>query len=335
MSAVRAASTRPARLTGYAWLSIATALATIGLKALAFAMTGSVGLLSDALESVVNLVAAAMVLVTLAIAARPADDQHLYGHSKAEYFSAGAEGLMILVAAGAIVVSAATRLAHPRSLSQVGAGLVVTVVAAVVNGVVATVLLRAGRRHRSITLTADGRHLLTDVWTSAGVVLGVGAVGLTGWDRLDPVVALAVGVNIVVAGWRLVRHSIGGLMDAALPAAERAAIEDVLAEYNRREGILFHALRTREAGARRFVSVHVLVPGAWTVQAGHDLLERLEADLDRALGGAQVFTHLEPVEDPVSWADGGDHPEWRDGNRTNGLDGTKVPPPAAGGPASN
>jgi len=303
----------PRSLAGFAWLSIAAALSTIALKTAAFALTGSVGLLSDAMESVVNLVAAVVALVALTIAGRPADDQHQYGHSKAEYFSAGAEGLMILVAAAAIVASATGRLLHPRPLAQVGVGVAVSVVAAAVNGAVAYVLLRAGRRHRSITLTADGRHLLTDVWTSAGVVFGVTAVALTGWDRLDPLIALGVGVNIVVSGWRLVRHSVGGLMDTALSPDDHAAIDVVLRGYRQGEGIRFHALRTREAGARRFVSVHVLVPGSWTVQAGHDLLERLEADLRDALGGAQVFTHLEPVEDPASWADGGDHPEGRPG----------------------
>jgi cation diffusion facilitator family transporter len=298
-------------LVRFVWLSIVAALSTIALKTAAFALTGSVGLLSDAMESVVNLVAAVVALVALTIAARPADEQHQYGHSKAEYFSAGAEGLMILVAAAAIIASATSRLIHPRPLTQVGVGVAVSVVAAAVNGAVAYVLLRAGRRHRSITLTADGRHLLTDVWTSVGVVFGVTAVALTGWHRLDPLVALGVGVNIVVSGWRLVRHSVGGLMDSALPPDDHAAIEVVLRGYRQAEGIQFHALRTREAGARRFVSVHVLVPGSWTVQAGHDLLERLEADLRVALGGAQVFTHLEPLEDPVSWADGGDHPEGR------------------------
>lgn len=301
------APTRP--LTRFAWLSIAAACSTIALKTAAFALTGSVGLLSDAMESVVNLVAAVVAMVALTIAARPADEHHPYGHSKAEYFSAGAEGLMIAVAAAAIVWSAVARFVHPRPLSQVGVGLAVSVIAAAVNGAVAFVLLRAGRRHRSITLLADGRHLLTDVWTSAGVVFGVGAVAVTGWERLDPLVALAVGVNIVVAGWRLMRRSVLGLMDTALPAADSAAIEAVLRAYRQEEGVEFHALRTREAGVRRFVSVHVLVPGSWTVQAGHDLLERLEADLRDAVDGASVFTHLEPVEDPVSWSDGGDHPE--------------------------
>jgi cation diffusion facilitator family transporter len=298
-------------LTRFALLSMAAAVATIALKTTAFAITGSVGLLSDALESGVNLVAAVGAFVALTIAARPADEHHHYGHSKAEYFSAGVEGMMILVAATGIVVSATGRFLSPRALDNVGPGLAVSVVAAAVNGVVARVLLRAGRRHRSITLTADGRHLMTDVWTSAGVVIGVAAVGITGWERMDPLVAMAVGVNIVVTGWQLLRRSIGGLMDSALSEPDRRAIEEVLARYREVEGIRFHALRTRDAGARRFVSVHVLVPGAWTVQAGHDLLERLEADLDAALGGVAVFTHLEPVEDPASWADGRDHPEGR------------------------
>ncbi len=299
----------PVDLTRFAWLSIAAALATIALKTVAFALTDSVGMLSDALESGVNLVAAVVVLVVLHVAARPADDRHYYGHSKAEYFSAGVEGAMILVAAAAIVVSATGRFLHPRPLDQIGPGLAVSLIAAALNGAVAAVLLRVGRQHRSITLTADGRHLLTDVWTSAGVVVGVVAVAATGWQRIDPLVAFGVGANIVVSGWRLIRRSIGGLMDTALPDTDHETIEAVLARYRHDEGIRFHALRTREAGARRFVSVHVLVPGSWTVQVGHDLLERLETDLDRALGGADVFTHLEPVEDPASWADGRDHPE--------------------------
>jgi cation diffusion facilitator family transporter len=298
-------------LTRFGWLSIAAAVATIALKTAAYAVTGSVGLLSDALESGVNLVAAVGALIALAVAARPADDHHHYGHSKAEYFSVGIEGAMVLVAAAGILVYATDRFLHPRPLQSVGPGLAVAVAAAALNGAVAVILVRAGSRHRSIALTGDGRHLLTDVWTTAGVVVGVAAVGLTGWERLDPVVAMAVGVNIVVTGWRLLRRSVGGLMDTALPEAERRAIEAVLNRYRAGEGVDFHALRTRDAGARRFVSVHVLVPGGWTVKAGHDLAGRLEADLDEALGGAAVCTHLEPIEDPASWADGWDHPEGR------------------------
>lgn len=296
-------------LRRYAWLSIAAAVATIALKSMAFAITGSVGLLSDAMESIVNLVAAVVALVALAIAARPADQEHLYGHSKAEYISAAVEGAMILVAAGAILVSAAGRLLQPQLLEHVGPGLAVSVLAAALNGAVARVLLRAGRQHRSITLAADGQHLMTDVWTSAGVVMGVGAVAVTGWERLDPLIAIAVGANIVVAGWRLISRSVGGLMDRALPAADHETIDAVLDRYRTEEGVRFHALRSREAGSRRFVSVHVLVPGAWTVKAGHDLLERLEADLDAGLDGATVFTHMEPLEDPASYADGRGHPE--------------------------
>lgn len=290
-------------LTRYAWLSIAAAVTTIGLKAGAYLLTGSVGLLSDALESVVNLVAGVVALVALRVAARPPDPSHEFGHGKAEYFSAVAEATMILGAAGAIVVTATQRLLHPRALQQVGVGLAVSMVAAGVNLAVALVLRAAGRRHRSLTLAADARHLLTDVWTSVGVLAGVVLVAATGFERLDPIVALAVGANIVLAGGTLVRHSVRGLMDAALPAEDRAALDAVLARFSAETGVQYHALRTRESGARRFVSLHVLVPGEWTVQQGHDLAERLEQELVAALPGATAFTHVEPVEDPASWSD--------------------------------
>lgn len=293
---------RPATLVRFAWLSVAAAVVTIALKTGAFFLTRSVGLLSDALESVVNLVAALVAVLALRVADRPPDQAHHYGHGKAEYFSAAVEGLMIVVAAGLIVVSATQRFLHPRPLERLGVGLAVSAVAALVNLAVAVVLLRVGRRHRSIALTADGRHLLTDVWTSAGVLVGVGGVAVTGWERLDPVVAVLVGVNIVVTGVGLLRHSTSGLMDSALPTGDQAAIEAVLDRYRSGE-VAFHALRTRVAGRHRFVSVHVLVPGAWTVQRGHDLVDRLEADLAAALPGATVSTHLEPLEDPASWAD--------------------------------
>jgi cation diffusion facilitator family transporter len=293
---------RPPSLVRYAWLSLAAALATMGLKAGAAVLTGSVGLLSDALESVVNMAAAIVALVALRVADRPPDLSHHFGHGKAEYFSAVVEGVMILVAAVAVVASAVQRLLEPRPLEQLGIGLAVSVVAAGVNLAVGLVLLRTGRRYGSITLVADGRHLLTDVWTSAGVVVGVAAVALTGAVWLDPVVAIGVGVNIVVTGLLLLRASTAGLMDAALPKADHDAIEAVLDHY-RGDQLQFHALRTRQAGRHRFVSVHVLVPGSWSVQQGHDLLERLETELAAALPGATVFTHLEPLEDPASWSD--------------------------------
>jgi cation diffusion facilitator family transporter len=289
-------------LLRYAWLSIGTALLTIALKGFAWWLTASVGLLSDALESFVNLAAALFTLYALALAARPPDAEHAYGYSKAEYFASGFEGTLILVAAGLIAVAAIDRLAHPRPLEHVGIGLAVNAVAAALNLVVARVLLAAGRLHRSIALEADARHLFTDVWTSAGVIAGVAAVGATGWLWLDPALALAVAANILWSGFRLVRRSALGLMDRALPEAERRAIDAVLEAY-RAQGLEFHALRTREAAGRSFVSMHVLVPGEWTVQRGHDAVEEIEARIRAAVPAATVFTHLEPREDPASYRD--------------------------------
>jgi cation diffusion facilitator family transporter len=291
-----------APLTRFAWLSIAAALATIGLKTAAYLLTGSVGLLSDALESFVNLAGAAMALGMLTVAARPADEDHAYGHSKAEYFSSGVEGTLILVAAASIAVTAIARLIAPRPLEQLGVGLGVSLLASLVNLAVAMVLLRTGRQHGSVTLEANARHLLTDVWTSAGVLGGVGAVALTGWNVLDPVVALLVAANIVWTGAGIVRKSVLGLMDTALPPEELRALRDAL-EPHLQEGVQYHALRSRQSGARRFVSLHVLVPGGWTVQRGHDLLERIEAAIRHALPHVTVFTHLESLDDPSSWED--------------------------------
>lgn len=289
----------PHSLKRFAWLSIAAALSTIMLKTVAWWLTDSVGLLSDALESGVNLAGALMALAMLTVAAQPPDENHAFGHGKAEYFSSGFEGFLILAAALAIAVTAIERLLHPQPLAQVGVGLVVSVIASIINLATARVLLAAGREHRSITLEADARHLLTDVWTSVGVIVGVGAVALTGWLWLDPVLALLVAANIVWTGWQLIRRSASGLMDIALPPEQHAAVVATLEQY-RAEGTDYHALRTRQAGARSFVTVHILVPGAWTVQRGHDLLERLEADIRKAVPHASVLTHLEPLEDPVS-----------------------------------
>lgn len=286
----------------YAALSIGAAVLTIGLKFGAYFLTNSVGLFSDAAESVVNLLAALVALWALALAARPPDAEHTFGHSKAEYFSSGLEGALILVAAASIGTTAWSRLFHPQPLEQLGLGLGLTLVATAVNGGVALILLRAGRRLRSIALRADAHHLLTDVWTSGGVVLGVMLVQLTGWLVLDPMIALIVAANIVWAGIRLLRETGSGLLDTALPAGDQQIIAAVLAPY-KEKGILFHALRTRVAGARRFVNLHVLVPGEWTVQRGHNLCEEIESAISRALPGTNVFTHLEPLEDPVSWHD--------------------------------
>lgn len=289
-------------LKRFAWLSIAAAVATIALKALAYLLTGSVGLLSDALESFVNLAGALMAFSMLSLAARPADANHAYGHGKAEYFSSGVEGGLILIAAASIAVAAVDRLFNPRPLEQLGIGLGISVVASAINLGVGVVLMRAARQYESITLEANAHHLMTDVWTSAGVLVGVGAVALTGWLWLDPVVALAVAVNIVWTGVRIVRSSILGLMDTALPEAEQARIVDILEGYVSDE-VQYHALRTRRAGPRRFVSVHVLVPGEWTVDRGHELLERIEAELRGSLPMMSVLTHLEPLGDPAAWDD--------------------------------
>jgi cation diffusion facilitator family transporter len=289
-------------LRRYAWLSIAAAVATIALKALAYLVTGSVGLLSDALESFVNLAGALMALWMLSLAARPPDANHAYGHGKAEYFSSGVEGGLILIAAISIAVTAVERLLNPRPLEQVGLGLGVSVVASAINLGVSLVLMRAARQYDSITLKANAHHLMTDVWTSAGVLLGVGAVVLTGWLWLDPLVALAVAANIVWTGTRIVHASVQGLMDVALPQQEQDSIKAVLDRYAGEE-VHYHALRTRQSGPRRFVSVHILVPGAWSVMQGHDLVEKIEADLRAALPLVSVLTHLEPLEDPAAHAD--------------------------------
>ncbi|MCX7722587.1 MAG: cation diffusion facilitator family transporter [Verrucomicrobiae bacterium] len=289
-------------LTRYAWLSIAAAIATMTLKLVAFLVTGSVGLLSDAVESVVNLIGGLMALAMLTVAARPADENHAYGHSKAEYFASGLEGGLILVAAVGISVAAVSRLISPKPLAELGLGLAVSIFASLINLGVALLLLKVGRAENSITLEANAKHLLTDVWTSAGVVLAVGVVGITHWIVLDPIIALVVAANIVRTGVSIVKRSVSGLMDIVLSEPDQATVRRVLRNYEQM-GVQFHELRTRQAGAQKFVSVHVLVPGAWTVREGHQLLDRIEADIRRALPEAVVFTHLESLEDPCSWDD--------------------------------
>lgn len=291
-------------LTRYAWLSIAAAVSTIALKGTAWWLTGSVGLLSDAVESLVNLAGAVMALGMLTLAETPEDEGHAYGHGKAEYFSSAFEGFLIIVAAVAIAYAAIGRLLHPQALQAVVIGLIVSVAASAVNFFTARVLMAVGRERHSISLEADAHHLMTDVWTSAGVIAGVGLVWLTGWLWLDPVLALLVAANIVLTGWRLLRRSAAGLMDAALSPEQIGRIEAVLADY-RIQGLDFHALRTRQAGSRTFVTLHVLVPGHWSVQLGHEWAERIERDIRRALPHAHVTTHLEPLGDPLSMADQG------------------------------
>ena len=291
------------RIERYAWLSVAAAVATISLKTLAWWLTGSVGLLSDALESVVNLAAALLALSMLRLAASPPDADHPYGFSKAEYFSAGIEGALIVLAAAGIVWAALPRLIAPQALDMPFAGLTLTAIASGINYAVAMVLLRAGREHHSITLEADGRHLLTDVWTSAGVIVGVALVFVTGWLRLDPLVAIAVALHILWTGFGLMRRSVRGLLDPAISAEDQKEVAQLIAEYSRRYGVSFHAVRTRQAGARRFVSFHLLVPDAWTVAQAHQLSEEIEARMRSMVPNAAIFTHIEPISDPASYDD--------------------------------
>ena len=299
------AATPPVRpLKHYAWLSIAAAIATILLKGIAWKLTGSVGLLSDAIESFVNLAGALMALAMLTLAALPADDNHAHGHSKAEYFSSAFEGFLILLAALSIGYTSIERLINPRALEAVGVGLLVSVVASVINLATAKILMKVGREQNSISLEADAHHLMTDVWTSAGVIAGVGLVWVSDWLWLDPVIAMLVALNILWTAWQLMQRSASGLMDASLPAEQLKRIETLLAAY-REQGLDFHAVRTRQSGNRAFVTLHVLVPGHWTVQLGHDWADRIELDIGKAIPRAHITTHLEPMEDPVSMDDQG------------------------------
>lgn len=294
---------RQKNLTQFAWLSVFAAVLTIGLKATAYLFTGSVGLLSDALESVINLAAALIALFMLKTAATPPDEDHPFGHDKAEYFASGIEGTLILLAAISIGWMAISRFFAPQPLEQVSIGLIISLLATLINLVVGQILIRAGRQYRSITLEADGQHLMTDVWTSVGVVVGIAVVAATGWLFLDPLIALLVAANITWTGFRLTRRSALGLMDTAVSAEKKKLICGVLDRYAASEGIDYHALRTRQSGRRQFVSVHILVPGKWTVHQGHQLLEQMEAEICQAVAGTIIFTHLESLDDPASWHD--------------------------------
>ena len=293
----------PPDLRKYAWLAIATAVVTVLLKGSAWVVTGSVGLLSDAAESLVNLVAAIVALVSLTIAARPADDDHHFGHGKAEYFSAALEGIMVFVAAASIIYLGIERLLAPRPLEAVGIGLAISAVAAALNGIVGRIQIDVGTRHRSITLRDDGKHLMTDVYTTVGVVLGLGLAWLTGWLWLDPVIAILVGLNILVTGYRLISESTAGLMDGSLSTEDNARILAILEARTEKGRIEFHAVRTRESGARQFMEMHMLVPGDWSVQRGHDAMEDLVDEIVAAFPAMRVTGHLEPIADPRSYED--------------------------------
>jgi len=287
-----------ANLTRYAWLSIATAFFTLGLKMVAYWMTNSVGMLSDAIESIVNVGAAVMALTMLNIAARPADDDHTFGHSKAEYFSSGFEGALIFVAAISIIGAAWPRLFHPQAIDALNWGFAISMLASIFNLITSLILFKAAKKYNSITLEADAHHLMTDVWTSIGVLIAIVAVAITGWYVLDALIAIAVALNILWTGWSLLYRSVAGLMDAALPHNEVEQIKTILDNYSQQHGILYQNLKTRQAGARKFVSVNILVNGSWSVQQGHDLVDIIETDIEQKIQGCHVLTHLEPIEAP-------------------------------------
>lgn len=299
----------------YALLSIVAALVTITLKIGAAVITGSIGLLSDGLEGGVNLVAAVVALFALREAEREPDDDFAYGRAKAEYLSAGIEGTLIIGAAIAIVIVALPRLFDPQPVEQLGVGVTISLVAAAINLAVAIRLTRVGKAHDSITLEADGKHLMADVWTSVGVAVGVLLVLLTGWQRIDPIIALMVAVHIVWIGIGLARRSVRGLLDVSLPDADLAVIDEILGRH-RSFDLEFHAVMTRRSARRSFLSFHALVPGQSTVTNAHNKIEDIETELRAAIPNLHVLTHIEPFEDPRSYAD-------------IGLDPTHVPESAA------
>ncbi|MDA9913006.1 cation diffusion facilitator family transporter [Candidatus Nanopelagicales bacterium] len=289
-------------LSKYAWLSLGVGILVLALKLGAWWITDSVGLFSDAMESLVNIAAAIVAIIALRTAAKPADRDHQFGHGKAEYFSALSEGVLIILAASLIIFAAIPRLLNPQPLEEIGLGLGISVLASLLNAAVAVILWRAGTRHGSLALIADSKHLLTDLWTTGGVLVAVVIVGLSGWLILDPLIALAVAVNIIWVGLGLMRRSMSGLMDSALPESDVAKLRAALAPYRGQE-IEIHAVQSRISGRQRFVSLHVLVPGDWSVTAGHDLCESIEGSVKQALTTCSVHTHLEPREDPRAFSD--------------------------------
>lgn len=290
-------------LTKYAWLSVAAGVVTFLLKLVAAYVSGSVGLLSDALEAIVNLVAAGIALIVLKIVERPPDISHPFGHDKAEYFSSGIESTLIIIASLSILYTAVERLINPRPLESAGLGLAIAGLAAAINLGVGQLLIRRGKKNDSITLESNGRHLMTDVWTSVGVIVGVGLAVVTGLIVLDPLIAIIVGLKIGWDGFKIFSRSVRGLMDTPIKAEEQAEVEEILKDYQFKHKVHWHALRTRQSGARRFIELHLLVPGKWPVQQSHDLVENIEKDIQEKINFSTILVHIEPLEDERSWND--------------------------------
>ncbi len=290
-------------LNKYLYLSVGAALLTILLKSYAYWVTGSMGFLSDALESFVNLFAALFALLMLHLSRKPADEEHEFGHGKAEYFSSAVEGALILVAAFTIIRSAVPRIIAPQPLENIGTGLLFSLLASLVNLMVGLVLVNNGKKKKSLLVEADGRHLLTDVYTTAGVILGIILVEFTGWLIIDPVIAILVAFNIIYSGYRLIIRSARELMDATIPEDELVKVTGYLDSLSKRE-IAYHSLQTRMSGQRRFISMHLLVPGEWSVKRGHDCADEVEESIIAMFREpVTVSTHIEPVEDPASMRD--------------------------------
>lgn len=290
-------------LRRFIYLSIAAAIVTILLKFYAYFVTGSMGLLSDALESFVNLFAAIFALIMFNVSQKPADKEHEFGHSKAEYFSSAAEGALILVAAFSIIWTTVPRLINPQPIENINTGLLFSLLATVINLVVGLILIHTGKKTNSLLLEADGKHLMTDVLTSGGVIVAILIVKFTGWTIVDPIIAILVALNVIYAGYRLIVRSASGLMDACLPEEDMSKITAYLDSLKDKK-IEYHSLQTRAAGQRKFVSLHVLVPGKWTVKQAHDYADEIEEVIvNMFIEPVTVHTHLEPVEDPASMID--------------------------------
>ncbi len=284
------------------WISIIASVLTIGLKWFAFSVTGSVGFMSDALESGINLLAAIVAFYSLTVAARPADIEHPFGHEKAEYFSSLAEGVLIIIAAFGIAYAAINRMYHPQPLESLGFGMLLSVGATLVNLITARILLYYSKKYNSITIEADAHHLMTDVWTTVGIILGIFLVKLTGWQLLDPIMAILVALSIVYTGIKLVFRSMDGLMDSRVSEKDMILIREVLNAYKSDE-IDYHALYTRRASAKQFITFHLLFPGEYTVHQAHEVTKKVEADLKLKLPLADIFIHVEPLNDPDAFDD--------------------------------
>jgi len=287
-------------LIAYTYLSISTALVTISLKLIAYFLTQSVGLLSDAIESLVNLMAAIIAFLAIRLAEKPADKKHPYGHSKAEYFSSVAEGIFIFLAALAIIFSAINRMIYPKMIEQVSIGLLISSAATLINFLVGKKLISVGQKYQSITLEADGHHLLTDVWTSAGVITAIFLVDKTKILILDPLVAILVALNILLTGSNLIRRSLSGFMDEALDKNDLSKIDKIFQKYQKK-GLIFHAIKSRQSGQKKFLSFHALFPKSYSIKKAHDLVDKIEKELKRKVFNLQIESHLEPKNDKKSF----------------------------------